>query len=95
LRFLHHTQLYTDTLGRAPPDGWQLCRSTSYIHNTQQTQETKNNAPVGVRTHDTRNETAADLQLRRHSQQVRRSHRAFCHCLCADTQTFSNVDISK
>jgi len=39
LRFLDHTQLDTDTLGRTPANEKKARRTCRYIHNTQQKQK--------------------------------------------------------
>jgi len=46
-----------------------------------------------IRTRVPRKHTPAQLHLRRH--QDRSSHIAFCHCICVDTITYLNADMSK
>jgi hypothetical protein len=87
LMFLDHPELDTDILDRTTPNQWPAGRIEHYLYNTLQTQKTNVHAFNGVRTRDHRNKTAAELQLRTHSQLVRRSHIAFCHYICGNTLT--------
>jgi hypothetical protein len=94
LRFLDHTQLHTDTLGRSPPNELPAHHIARYLYNTQ-TQTNKHvDVLDAVGTHRLKN-TAADVHLRPHSQYFGRSHIAFCHYICADTLTKSYVDMFK
>jgi hypothetical protein len=54
----------THTACRTPLNEWSARRRGSYLHNTQQPQETHIRALIGFRTRDPSNRTAADLRLR-------------------------------
>jgi len=82
LRFLDHTQLDRDTLGRNPTKEWPAHHIRQYLHNTQKPNA---HALSGMRTRAPRNEAAADRYLRPQGQRVRRCHMEFCHWICADT----------
>jgi hypothetical protein len=64
LRLLDHTQKHTP--GRTPPNKWSARRRGRYLHNTQQTHETKIHALSGIRTRDINNREAGDPRLREH-----------------------------
>ena len=54
----------THTPGSTPLNERAPRRRGRYVHNTQQTQETKIHALSGIRTRDPSNQATADLRLR-------------------------------
>jgi hypothetical protein len=71
-RFLDHTQRRT-AIGRTPLDEWSARHTDLYL-TTQQSQQTNNHAPGGIRTHNLSRRAAADLRLRPHGHWDRLRH---------------------
>ena len=65
LRFLDHTQLDTYVPGWSLLDEWSARRRDLYLHNTQQTHQTKIHARDGIRTRNPSNEAALDRMTTR------------------------------
>jgi len=68
--FLDDTKLetHTHTPGTTPVNEWAVRRRGSYLHKTQQTQDTNIHALTGIRTRDPSNETPSDPPLSSHGQ---------------------------
>ena len=64
VEFLDHTHKHTS--GRTPLNEWSARHRDLCLHNTQQTQKTKNHALSGTRTRDPDNRAASDLRLGHH-----------------------------
>jgi hypothetical protein len=82
LRFLDHTQLGRDPLGRTPSTEWPACRRGRYIKHTK---DRKLQKLIGIRNRCHTNETDAELHFKPVSYRDRRSHIAFSQKICADT----------
>jgi hypothetical protein len=68
---IRHRHRHTHTHGRSPLNQWSARRRGSYLHNTQQMQETNIHAISGIWTRDTSKLVAADLRLRSHGHRER------------------------
>ena len=75
------------TVGRSPLNEWPARHMSSYLHNTQQTQQTDIHALSGIRTHDPCTRAAADSCLWPHGHWDR-LERKYCPLIQGEMKTF-------
>jgi hypothetical protein len=81
LRFIDHAQLDAHTPSGTPLNGLSARRRGRYLHNTQQTQQTKLHALSGIRNCDTSSQAAKDIRFRP------QGHRDWCYILVLNIDT--------
>ena len=79
------SRIHIQAPGRTPVTEGSAPRKSRYLHNTQQTKETKIHALVGIRTRDLSSLTATDLCLRPHG------YRVSCVCVCVYIYTHTHT----